>query len=495
MSEPISKKYQRFILGGITRTLLSRSFSLIYVILVTRLIIGSIMDQMIIFASGHLLIIHFVSFGMRYACEQRFLSSKDVKRALIIRSNSVLFFLIFSIPFSIILSIILVIYVTGFSSVELFFAYPLSLVFLVIMQIEVLIEKTRLEINRALFLNLFYSISNSILVPVFFVLVPTLPGVIWTWNICLLLTILLDIRLIRKVLKEESFDFPTIKYLIRFGFPIFIAGLPRQFSTNINRFIIFQFLAEGATALFYWPNRILSITNEVIMSLLSGTRELFTKMTILNEKRLYQSFLGFFRVITIISISFYLWIYINAQFFINILLGSNYLEAIPLFQLLCFAWIFQSPILALTYLTEAQAKRNIILTLNYFQFTIKIVFLIIFLQFGLVGIVLVDLIVNMFHFGYLIYKTPLMHKNDNFGRLILFSVLVIASALILNHIANLDFVFLVLINLLFPFIALIIVLITRPLTDIDMGYVEKIVPKEFHRLFSIYKPSNSIHTR
>ncbi|MFX1517139.1 MAG: hypothetical protein ACFFC6_12625, partial [Promethearchaeota archaeon] len=252
-TEPLTKKYRRFVVGGFSRVLISRTFSFLYVIIVTRLIIKGTMDQMIILASGQLIILQVTSLAMRFSCRQRALSVKGEKSDEF-RYNGVLFMLFIATPISIILAVIMALYVGGFEYTVLLISYPLSMALIMLMETEIMVEKSLLAADRAILLNMVFSVLNSIMVPLFYFIAPTLASVLWAWNFSLVLTVLLDIKVILRILQKKRLSSQVITYLIHFGFPIYLGQLPQLISTHINNFVIFEFLETGATSIFYWPN-------------------------------------------------------------------------------------------------------------------------------------------------------------------------------------------------------------------------------------------------
>ncbi|MFX0136950.1 MAG: hypothetical protein ACFFDN_25150, partial [Candidatus Hodarchaeota archaeon] len=385
ISERLSSKYKRFIIGGFSRVFISRTFSFLYVLVISRLVAKALMDQMIILATGQLIILELTSFAMRYSCRQRALSVSGEKSDEI-RYNGVSFMLIIATPISIILAVVLAIYVIGFVDFRLFFLFTLSMALLMIMEIELMIEKSLLAADKAIFLNMTYTVLNSILVPFLFYLSPVLESVLWAWNVSLVVTILFDIKTIVQVLRKKDINFRTMNSLFRFGFPIYLGSLPKLFSSHINKFLIFEFLETGATSIFYWPNRILSIIRETVFIVATGSTLLFNRLSVIDKNRLRDGFLGLFRIIAIISTVIYSWVYLDAAILIYIILGEGYIEAILFFRLLCIAWIFSSLNTCMFNLKDAQGHRRVMVKGSLLDFSSKILLLLILIHLGLIGV-------------------------------------------------------------------------------------------------------------
>ncbi|MFX1282154.1 MAG: hypothetical protein ACFFB5_00805 [Promethearchaeota archaeon] len=448
------------------------------------------MDEMIILASGHLIISQLASFSMKYSCRQRALSVGE-ERSEEIRYNALVFMLVIVIPLAILLATILALYVTGSSSFELLFLYPLSMAFLIIVDTEIMIERSLLAADKAIFINMAYTILNSVLVPLFYYINPTLRSILWAWIIGLVVTVLLDIRKPFQILRKKKLNLQTLHYLLRFSFPIYLSQLPRLISSHINKFIMFEFLETGATSIFYWPNRILSIIREMIFIVATGSALLFNKLNIVDKERLRDSFLGLFRTIVLISAVVYFWIYLDAAILIYLLLGEGYIEAVLFFRLLCITWIITSMTTVMINLKDAQGHRRILVKGNLLDFSSKIVLLLILISLGVLGVVLTELFVAILYFVYYLKNTKYLHVNDNFIRLGIFITIVSITAHIGIFIENFDLFVMMILNLIYIGIAIGCFFMIKPLTTRDIRFIDNIIPQKLQWTLTYYHPSKS----
>lgn len=451
------------------------------------------MDQMIVLATGHAIILQLSVFGMRYACQQKALSTSG-EASNQIRYNSTLFIIFITLPMGIILALIMTFFITGFDNPLLFILYPLSFLLLIIMELESMLENSLFSVERTILLRLSYSILNSVLVPIFYLINQSIEGVILAWNVALLITILLDIAVLKRTFQQGKASIPVIKSLLSFSFPIYLGTLPNTVSNNINNIVTYEFLEPGAASIFYWPNRILTMAFELILILNTGSQELFTHLNAVDKTKLRDSLLGLFRIITIASSVLMLILFLNAEIIVLILLGEHYIDAIILFRLLCIAWIFTTVTTVLDNLIGAQGNQKVIVKANLLNFSNKIILLIILIQFGLIGVVFTEILSRMIKFFYLVKNIESFRSNDNFIRLFFYVAILLAVSAIESIIKIIDLISLITLNCLFIFIALVLFILLRPLTNIDIDYLNRLLPKEISRFLRYYKPSTSIYS-
>lgn len=453
------------------------------------------MDQIIILAAGYQIIAEITIFSMRYVGPQRALSAPNESLSAKIRHNAVIFMLIVSAPLSVILSLPVLFYVTETPNLELYLIYAMSSLLMILKETEVMFARSSLVVERALLLNTLYSVLNSVLVPLFYYITPTLKSVLWAWNIALLITVILGIKPLLLVLKLKIFDLKVIQNLLRFGFPIFIISVPRPVILNLNNLIIFENLEEGATSVFYWPNRILGIASEFLLIFLVGIEELFTHFNTTNKETLRDSFLAIFRLLVVFSTICYFLIYLNAGILIELLLGSGYLEAIYLFRLLCLAWIITTVNTVLSALKNAEAHRRVMVKVNIYNFTSKVLLLIILIPIGLLGVVIAEILTVTIVFIYFAMNINFFKVNDNFIRLGLF----VASVMLLSVFGSFFdmttlFSFIIL-NSLYLIITMIVFFLCSPFTNHDIDFAKKILPMRIQWVFRFYRPSKSIYDK
>lgn len=453
------------------------------------------MDQLIILTAGYQIIAEITIFGMRYVGPQRALSASNKTLSSKIRHNAVMFMLIVSAPFSVVLSLPVFYYVTGTKSLELFLIYALSFLLIIIKETEVMYARSSLAVEKAILLNTVYSILNSVLVPLFYFTTPTLKSVLWAWNVALFITVILGIKPLLHVIRMKIFDLKVIQALLRFGFPIYIISIPRPITLNLNKFIIFENLEEGATSVFYWPNRILGITNEILLIFLTGIQEMFTHFNVTNKETLRDSFLAIFRFLVVSSTILYFIIYLNASILINLLLGVGYLEAIYLFRLLCFAWIITTTTTVLSALKNAEAHRRVMVKVNIYNFISKIILLVILINIGLLGVVIAEILSVAIVFLYFAKFIDYFKSNDNFIRLGVFTTSIMLFSILGSFLDMTNLVNFILMNSLYVSITTIVFFICSPFTNHDVNFAKKVIPTRIHWIFRYYRPSQSIYDK
>ena len=477
-------------MGGFSRVLFSKGFSVIYVIIIARLVAKAIMDQIIILTVGHAIITQIAIFAMRYSCLQRALSTTGESSTKIIY-NATIFMLTIAIPFSMVLALPVTYYVVRLEHPELFLTYPLYLALLIIKDTETIVERSLLAVDKAVFIDMIYSILSSILIPVFFYINPRLESVLWAWNVGLIITILLNIKSLVKPLRQRQFNKHTMRSLFRFGFPIYLTTLPVIVAKNLNNIVIYESFEEGATSIFYWPNRILSIASEILLIALTGSQELFTHLNAIDKVRLRDSFLAVFRSLTIISTVAFFLIFLNSSLLIQILLGSGYTQASHLFILLCFAWTITTIRFSMSFLKGAEGHRRVIAKVNMLNFCGKFILLLILVQFGLEGIVLAEILSAATIFLYYVKNTKFLKTNDNFIRLGIFVAIIIIISFLESLVTFNDLFSFVMINSFYLVIVSLSFLLIRPLTNRDITFFEKILPIKVIWMIKFYRPSRS----
>lgn len=189
------------------------------------------------------------------------------------------------------------------------------------------------------------------------------------------------------------FSFGKIKELWTFGFHMFLSALLNNIVSNLDSIIISKRFSTIELGLFSRAKTLNSFAARYSSESISAIMFPAMAKQQSNKERLNE--LGMKSEIMIAFVSFGLlgWLYLTSEIVISIVLGPKWLDAIPIYKLLCLSGFAYPMGVATSSILQASGLSKIFLKLEFVRKIISVLGLFIGLSFGLKGY-LISLIIT-----------------------------------------------------------------------------------------------------
>lgn len=466
----LSSKYKQFLVSGIFRSIITRIFSIFYVIYITRNVSIQFQDQMVILASIQAISVKIGLFGISYALvQQGIFKNKNFKffneiiySTLLIGSPIILLFGIFTqmyLKLSLVNSIF-------FISV-LFISY--------IFESLIISSNANLRTDKGVLMKTFYSIFNSILVSSFLFFQENIFSLLLAWVLSFVFAMLIIKSEIISLLKHINLNLKDTFEILKFGLPIYFIGLSLLIVDHVDRFLIYSLFEVGDTASYYWASRISSIFQEFLTTIFIGVIPLFTKLYRKESLTIFLSKINsFLRIIIINSFIFFFIIIINRSYIIEILLSELFLNVSNLLGILLTASYFSIICVLINSTFAAMGNRLYLVIVTVVAVLSKTLGIFIFFEFGIYGLGFAVLFQKAFYlFSHILLFWKKFDQIISYLRSIIFVLLLFLSIFIFNIFLNISSIFYI--NIVSILVILFFSYLIKPFNSNDIDILLSII--------------------
>jgi O-antigen/teichoic acid export membrane protein len=199
------------------------------------------------------------------------------------------------------------------------------------------------------------------------------------------------------------FSFAKIKELWTFGFHMFLSALLNNIVSNLDSIVISKRFSTIELGLFSRAKTLNSFAARYSSESISAI--MFPAMSRQQNNKEKLNELGTKSEIMIAFISFGLlgWLYLTSEIIIFMVLGPKWLDAIPIYKLLCLSGFAYPMGVATSSILQASGLSKIFLKLEFFRKIISILGLFIGLSFGIKGYLIslvitgvINLLINIY---------------------------------------------------------------------------------------------------
>jgi teichuronic acid exporter len=237
---------------------------------------------------------------------------------------------------------------------------------------------------------------------------------------------------------KNSFD-----SLFSFGSKLLISSLLNNIVNNITSLFIGKYLSVKSLGYYTRGSQfsdmifgsIYSIYNSVLLPSLSSIQN--NKILLVSQTR------NIIKISSVLIFPFFIFLAVNSKPIIILLLTEKWLEAAPIMGIICIAraiTIISGVNINLLY---AIGRSDLVLKQQYFKLSIRIIFLLISLKFGIIWIAIAELLATIAHFfintyypGKIMEYGALKQINDSKGPIIISTVLALISLMLFTIIKN-----------------------------------------------------------
>jgi len=465
-----SQKYKRFIISGALVFFVSRIMSIGYVYVVTRLISDEVMAMMIILAAYQAIMINVVPLGFSYGSMQWTLRDKNGYTGFLKNYYSYSFIVSFPLMTFTTLAMWLS-YGFPFLSIDLvlFTCANLLSLFLEILRNT---ETALYNNDRTILLSGYYSILNSLFVPLFyFFLFQDLTSVLLAWIMALSIVICWELHRALKFISLHV-SLSEWKRMFIFSFPVFITTVINIMTVQIDRIFIYGMYDEQSLNTYHWVDVNLNIGLQLVGVFLVGTYSLFVKLRTEDPRRFDNVSRGLFRVIGIISTFIFLGYLVNADFIIPFLLGERFTLGILWMKILSLAFIPASLVSFLLIRFLANEHRVEIIVIRGGGIILRITLALLLSTFQIYGLIMAVMISTTITLVAFIARSSELRnwKKENLIRFSSFFFMGIFISIAVEMLftwpfTNISLVLLIAISFLL-----------KPLDAQDLDYIERVIP-------------------
>jgi O-antigen/teichoic acid export membrane protein len=483
LNPSLSQRYQKFLFTSIIRTIITRIFSIGYILVLVRLVPRELQDDMIILAMGHGITITIALFGSSYG-----LTLFAIRRNYHIEKSSYLAYNIFLIGSPIILiSSLFYSLLVGLTIIQGFF-YLITMYLVFLMEIALVLYDSILATDKKLIATSIYSIANSISVPLVFYIFQTFTSILIAWILSFLITMIYTNNILLKIFKNIKIELKEAIGIIRFGFPMYLTTIYAIIVQRIDIFILYTNFESGETSLYYWSVRIAFLSFELFSAVLTGLFPLLTKIITRGNTEDFRIILNkMIRLTVFLSIVFYNPLIYSGKFIIGIILSTEFLEGVILLKIALLAMMLESSRLVINTSYNAEGKRRILTFVSIFAYSSRIISIVILVKYGPLGLILSLLLQNTATLMVLLYfRRKEFNLYHSYFRLIIFSIII---SILSWFLPSGDTILQFLTYFIFYFILiLIITILIRPINNEDVLLLTKILNENVTRhLFRVSK--------
>ncbi len=366
----LSRRYRDFMISGGVRVLATRFFSLLYTYIVARLFVKEDWDFLLILASTQTIMVLFSTYGLRFSAIHFGLGKRKVEGGISLPFQVTLFV---GLPSMLLLTELVALgseFFFGNQGIfhpllmdwELHAAFLLTNAFAILVEGVATSQMAMLNADKEAGLRAFYSLSNSIFVPLAYYLRPEVVTVVWTWGLLMILTTLLGIWMHPDRRNLFRFRWEEMKQIIRFGIAYNLTSLLVVFSAQYDQFIIYLNFDPGALTDYYWPQRLAMVGTEAFAVVMTGLFPLLTKLEADHGREVaIQRFRVMFKLTAYGAAIFFTGLFVASDLAVNLLLGDKYgTTSISYLQLFSIVAWFQSVNQLLRIRLNAYGSRRLV---------------------------------------------------------------------------------------------------------------------------------------
>lgn len=456
----LSSVYARFLKVNIWRIVITRLVSIMYVIIVARLISLDIQDSMIILAYAQGLIVQLSLFGIG-------VSAVYIGRAQIeddgVMQNALKSTFMLSLPF-VIASAFLAREFIGMSSLA-FLLYVSAMTLQMIFEYLNIYNDYRLRSDRKVIGRTIYSVANSILVPTMFFFTSSLEGVLMAWNYAMIMSVLYFGEDLSALFIKTEMDFPIMLRILKTGMPIYLANWVNLIAQRMDVFLIYAHGVSGESAQYYWMLKISAIGQEMFMIMING---LFPLLVVASKERTREEFVSLthslMRVALLFGVSTFTMLIAYGRVAVWILLSDRFLAGLIILQLLILGRTINIPATILISVSNAEGKLRRVMWMSLFADGLWIVAVFVLLRFGVIGLAIAFIINRIIQSGYMLWSTRDIFRGEvrAYYRILVFVFLMTLLSFATTYV--------------FIFLCPFILYATRPLHESDWVLIERVLP-------------------
>lgn len=337
----LSRKYRAFIISGGARIITTRFFSILYIFVITRLISKADWDYLLVLGSTQTILVLFSTFGLNFSATHFGLGKKKVKGGDSLPFQVTLFV---GLPTILLLSELVLslsslffgtgsIYNVVIENGELHAAFLFSNAFAIMMEGVAACQVALLNSDKEAGLRMFYSVTNSIFVPISYYIRPEISSVVWMWGFLMFLTTLLGIKIHPHRADLFKLRSAEVRRIIQYGFVYNLTTLMVTLSGQYDQFIIFLNFEPGVLSDYFWPMRITMIASEAFAVVMTGLFPLLTKIEADYGREIaIRRFRVMFKLTVYFASIFFTGLLVTSDL-VTILLGSSYQASIGYLQI------------------------------------------------------------------------------------------------------------------------------------------------------------------
>ena len=240
-----------------------------------------------------------------------------------------------------------------------------------------------------------------------------------------------------------SFVKTSFKNLFSFGSKLLISSLLNSIVNNITSLFIGKYLSVRSLGYYTRGSQfsdmifgsVYSIYNSVLLPSLSSIQN--------NRELLVSQTRNIIKISSVIVFPFFAFLAVTSKPIIILLLTEKWLEAAPIMAIICIAraiTIISGVNINLLY---AIGRSDLVLKQQYYKLSIRIIFLLISLKFGIIWIAIAELLATIVHFfintyypGKIMQYGALKQISDSKGPILLSTLLSAITLLLFTYIKN-----------------------------------------------------------
>lgn len=187
-----------------------------------------------------------------------------------------------------------------------------------------------------------------------------------------------------------SFSFDALKKLYRYGVNIFASSIITKFTDEGIATLIAKFLTPYNLGLYSRSGQFATFPTSSIGSLVTTVTFPALSAAKNDRERYNRLYLGALELQAFLVIPLYIWLAVEAKPIIILLLTDKWIEAVPIFQILCIGRILALLAITTEQNLNAKGRSDLCLKQQIFKLLLKIILILIALPFGIVAVALAD---------------------------------------------------------------------------------------------------------
>ncbi|MFX1539323.1 MAG: lipopolysaccharide biosynthesis protein [Promethearchaeota archaeon] len=499
----LATKYARSTSLAWLRVILVRGIQLIYLFLIARLLLPEEMGILQAVALGTSFIGGVVTPWLAWVMQQKALLAKEKRETVGTVHQITVYSLILTSVFAPLISFVYLFSIGMPLISEIGLLFLIQAIEICIFQVIQGVHNSFLKLERAVIVGAIRTISNFLLPLLFFFVTGNFVSIIWGWIIAdaIILLIIIPFSGLQRKLNLYKWVKPSMA-LLAFAAPVLLLYLFNQFRGFIDRFLILSFFGTADLAIYHLINRIPSIAQEAVMTLLLPFTPIMTKVF---KDRVNRSgiafgvtFKIFFHAILFVAVI----LIFCGEPIIWIILGSQYLkpESIPLLIFGTLTMVFYGFNSLFNSIRGAKGE-TVKMMLLFLTYPVNmLIFLFLFWIFGWVtisGILGISIAITFSYFAtFIIYvwqtkELALIGKNPIVRQLFLIPPQLIVVAILSFWLAPLDIIDLLIITSLSFIVLLIISGLISCFNKEELDILSRVSKNRLDPLIKVYQKLGS----
>lgn len=194
------------------------------------------------------------------------------------------------------------------------------------------------------------------------------------------------------------FSVESLKKLYKYGVNIFASSIITKFTDEGIATLIAKFLTPFNLGLYSRSGQFASFPTSCIGSVVT-TVTFPALSSAKNDKARYERlYLSALELQAFLVIPLYIWLAVEAKPIILVLLGNKWIDAIPIFQILCLGRILALPAITTEQNLNAKGRSDLCLKQQVLKLLLKIILVFIALPFGILAVALADALQTLLQF-------------------------------------------------------------------------------------------------